>query len=149
MKVAKKLSTAYVEDGWDGSEEDRDDAVLVCSVTARDSGAVVEEMDVDVDTEVDGVRRLLSKVTALPLPLPSGPQITRRIGNSFAQLLTSNAVLIAVGLAGNGGGSGWTDWPGAAEGRREVPARRGDGDDIACAAGGETTSTGRPVDDGN
>lgn len=40
-------------------------------------------------------------------PLPSEPQITRRIGNSFAQLLTSNAVLIAVGLAAVGGGRGW------------------------------------------
>lgn len=43
----------------------------------------------------------------LPLPLPSGPQMTRRMGKSFAQLLTSNAVLIAVGLAGVGGGRGW------------------------------------------
>lgn len=37
---------------------------------------------------------------------PSGPQITSRIGNNFAQLLTSSAVLIALGLAGDGGGRG-------------------------------------------
>lgn len=37
---------------------------------------------------------------------PSGPQITNKIGNSFAQLLTSSAVLIALGLAGDGGGRG-------------------------------------------
>lgn len=40
------------------------------------------------------------------LPLPSAPQITSRIGKSFAQLLTSRAVLIAVGLAAVGGGRG-------------------------------------------
>ena len=41
-------------------------------------------------------------------PLPSAPpQITRRIGKSFAQLLTSRAVLMAVGLAAVGGGRGW------------------------------------------
>lgn len=33
------------------------------------------------------------------LPLPSGPQMTRRIGKSFAQLLTNKAVLMAVGVA--------------------------------------------------
>lgn len=48
---------------------------------------------------------LLSVLFAFPLP--SEPHITRRMGNSFAQLLTSNAVLIAVGLAAVGGGSGW------------------------------------------
>lgn len=54
-------------------------------------------------------------------PLPSGAQITRRIGKSFAQLLTRRAVLIAVGLAGNGGGSGWSDCKGAPDGRRDGP----------------------------
>lgn len=49
------------------------------------------------------------EVPPLPLllPLPSGPQMTRRIGKSLAQLLTRRAVLIAVGLAGEGGGRGW------------------------------------------
>lgn len=46
------------------------------------------------------------------LPPPSGPQMTRRIGKSFAQLLTSSAVLIALGLAGDGGGRGSTVWTG-------------------------------------
>lgn len=50
-------------------------------------------------------------LSAIELP-PSGtslslePQITRRIGKSLAQLLTKRAVLIALGLAGDGGGSG-------------------------------------------
>jgi hypothetical protein len=51
-------------------------------------------------------------------PLPSGPQMTRRMGKSLAQLLTSRAVLIAVGLAGDGGGRGWMLWIGAVEARR-------------------------------
>lgn len=34
------------------------------------------------------------------------PQITRSIGNSFGQLLTNRAVLMALGLGGDGGGSG-------------------------------------------
>lgn len=50
-------------------------------------------------------------------PLPSGPHITRRIGKSFAQLLTKSAVLMAVGLAGAGGGSGCTFRIGAVEAR--------------------------------
>ena len=33
--------------------------------------------------------------------------MTRRMGKSFAQLLTSSAVLMAVGLAAVGGGKGW------------------------------------------
>jgi hypothetical protein len=57
-------------------------------------------------------------VIPLPLPLPSAPQITRRMGKSFAQLLTSNAVLIAVGLAAVGGGRGWMFWIGAVDVRR-------------------------------
>ena len=36
------------------------------------------------------------------------PHITRSIGKSFVQLLTNRAVLIAFGLAGAGGGIGWT-----------------------------------------
>lgn len=35
------------------------------------------------------------------------PQITKRIGNNFGQLLTTRAVLMALGLGGDGGGSGW------------------------------------------
>lgn len=52
------------------------------------------------------------------LPLPSGPQMTSKMGKSFAQLLTSRAVLMAVGLAGDGGGRGRTLWTGAVEVRR-------------------------------
>jgi hypothetical protein len=52
------------------------------------------------------------------LPLPSGPQMTRRIGKSFAQLLTSRAVLMAVGLAGDGGGKGRMLCTGAVDARR-------------------------------
>lgn len=40
------------------------------------------------------------------LLVPSGPQMTRRMGKSFGKLLTSSAVEIAVGLAGVGGGRG-------------------------------------------
>lgn len=56
--------------------------------------------------------------------------MTSRIGNSFAQLLTSKAVLIAVGLAAVGGGRGWMFWGGAVEVRRE-----GSGRCCACVAG--------------
>ena len=48
-------------------------------------------------------------VTELPSSgtlLSLEPQITRRMGNSFGQLLTKRAVLIAFGLAGVGGGRG-------------------------------------------
>ena len=44
--------------------------------------------------------------------------MTRRMGKSFAQLLTSSAVLIAVGLAAVGGGSGLMRWRGAVDVRR-------------------------------
>lgn len=57
------------------------------------------------------------------LPRPSAPQITSRIGKTFAQLLTSNAVLIAVGLAAVGGGRGWIIWSGAVEVRRRGGGR--------------------------
>lgn len=62
-------------------------------------------------------------------PLPSAPQITRRMGKSFAQLLTSRAVLIAVGLAAVGGGRGWMFCGGA------IDVRRG-GTGCCCVAGG-------------
>lgn len=61
---------------------------------------------------------LLLLLLLLLLPLPSWPQMTRRIGKSFAQLLTNSAVLIAVGLAGVGGGRGWMFREGAVETRR-------------------------------
>lgn len=63
-------------------------------------------------------------------PLPSEPQITRRMGNSFAQLLTSNAVLIAVGLAAVGGGRGLMFWIGAVEARRMGAGLAGGGREI-------------------
>jgi hypothetical protein len=87
-------------------------------------------------------------VIPLPLPLPSAPQITRRMGKSFAQLLTSRAVLIAVGLAAVGGGRGWMFWIGAVDVRR-----RGGGGPCggsACwdcvvieGSGGEVVSLGK------
>lgn len=46
------------------------------------------------------------------------PQITKRIGNNFGQLLTTKAVLMALGLGGDGGGSGWIK-PGAVYTRRK------------------------------
>lgn len=61
------------------------------------------------------------------LPLPSAPQITRRIGKSFAQLLTSRAVLIAAGLAAVGGGRGWMFCRGAVDVRCRGGAGRGGG----------------------
>lgn len=60
-------------------------------------------------------------------PLPSGPQMTRRMGKSFAQLLTSSAVLMAVGLAGAGGGRGWTFVIGAVDARLKGGATGGGG----------------------
>jgi hypothetical protein len=48
------------------------------------------------------VAELPSSGTSLSLE----PQITRRIGKSFGQLLTKRAVLIAFGLAGSGGVGG-------------------------------------------
>jgi hypothetical protein len=74
------------------------------------------------------------------LPLPSAPQITSRMGKSFAQLLTSNAVLIAAGLAAVGGGRGWMFCSGAVEARRNGGAGRGGGIGGACASIGEVTS---------
>jgi hypothetical protein len=59
------------------------------------------------------------------LPLPSGPQMTRRIGKSFAQLLTSRAVLMAVGLAGDGGGKGRMLGAGAVDARRRGGGGKG------------------------
>lgn len=47
---------------------------------------------------------LLSGVPLSPVPL--GPQMTKRMGNSLTQLLTRRAVLMAAGLAGEGGGRG-------------------------------------------
>lgn len=76
----------------------------------RDGVIAVEELTLEMEV-----------VVVMFPPLPSGPQITRRIGNSFAQLLTRRAVLMAVGLAGNGGGSGWSDCRGAPDGRRDGP----------------------------
>lgn len=88
-------------------------------------------------------------VLLIPVPvlMPSAPQITRRMGKSFAQLLTRSAVLIAVGLAAVGGGSGWMFWIGAVDVRR-----RGGGGcceivDWDCAvvegSGGEVVSLGK------
>lgn len=79
------------------------------------------------------------------LPLPSAPQITSRMGKSFAQLLTSRAVLIAAGLAAVGGGRGWIFCSGAVDVRRRGGAGRGGGPiDVPCDSGdrsvGEVTS---------
>lgn len=82
----------------------------------------------------------------IPLPLPSAPQITRRMGKSFAQLLTSSAVLIAVGLAAVGGGRGWMFWIGAVDVRRSGGGGRCG--IVGCCAvdegsGGEVVSLGK------
>lgn len=53
--------------------------------------------------------------------------MTRRMGKSFAQLLTSRAVLMAVGLAGAGGGRGWTFVIGAMDARLKGGAAEGGG----------------------
>jgi hypothetical protein len=79
------------------------------------------------------------------LPLPSAPQITSRMGKSFAQLLTSRAVLIAAGLAAVGGGRGWIFCIGAVDVRRNGGAGRGGGPiDVFCGGGdssvGDVTS---------
>lgn len=66
---------------------------------------------------------LLEPETLDAFPLPSGPHMTRRMGKSFAQLLTSKAVLIAVGLAGEGGGRGLMLCAGAVEARRRGGGR--------------------------
>lgn len=78
-------------------------------------------------------------------PLPSAPQITRRMGKSLAQLLTRRAVLIAVGLAAVGGGRGWMFWGGAVEVRREGSG----GGCVAGGAGGGGADWGRGVIDGS
>lgn len=54
------------------------------------------------------------------------------MGKSFAQLLTSSAVLMAVGLAGAGGGRGWTFVIGAVEARLKGGATGGG----SCGRGG-------------
>ena len=66
---------------------------------------------------------LLDPETLDAFPLPSGPQMTRRMGKSFAQLLTSKAVLMAVGLAGEGGGRGLMLCAGAVDARRRGGGR--------------------------
>jgi len=76
----------------------------------------------------------------LLLPLPSAPQITSRIGKSFAQLLTSRAVLIAVGLAAVGGGRGRMFWGGAVEARRRGGGGRCDA--VMGAPGGRSDGSG-------
>lgn len=53
---------------------------------------------------------------AVSVPL-SDPHMTRRIGKSFVQLLTRSAVLIALGLGGEGGEDGCA-CTGVAEERR-------------------------------
>lgn len=70
----------------------------------------------------------------------SAPQMTRRMGKSFAQLLTSRAVLIAVGLAAVGGGRGRIRCNGA------VDVRRGSGGRcvIGDGSGGVVTSLESP-----
>jgi hypothetical protein len=80
---------------------------------------------------------------SLELPLPSVPQITRRMGNSLAQLLTRSAVLIAAGLAAVGGGRGWMFCGGAVDARRSGGGRvRRDG---PCGGSiGEVTSAEEP-----
>lgn len=89
-------------------------------------------------------------VIPLLLPLSSAPQITSRMGKSLAQLLTSRAVLIAVGLAAVGGGRGWMFWIGAVDVRWRGGGGRCGG--IACAgcvfsegSGGEVVSLGERV----
>jgi hypothetical protein len=75
-----------------------------------DAGDVNEEMAAAVAVIVL-CNIVAAGLSAAELP-PSGtslslePHITRRMGNSFGQLLTKRAVLIALGLAGDGGGSG-------------------------------------------
>jgi hypothetical protein len=69
-----------------------------------------------LDRALVTVARVLCSIVAAGLSaaeLPSSgtslsfdPHITRRIGKSFGQLLTNRAVLMALGLGGDGGGSG-------------------------------------------
>lgn len=92
-------------------------------------------------------------VMLVPVPEPvlvlmaSEPQITRRMGNSLAQLLTRRAVLIAVGLAAVGGGRGWIFWIGAVDVRRRGGGGRCGIVDWGCAvsegSGGEVVSLGK------
>jgi hypothetical protein len=118
-----------------GVDSGTDDASFVAQVCTTDSDARAAG-DVGCAVVATGVipfsacwiRRVCAglMVSLLPgacgsvgaLPLPSGPQMTRRMGKSFAQLLTSSAVLTAVGLAGEGGGRGWTVWTGPVGVRR-------------------------------
>lgn len=93
-------SAARAEDVWSAS------AVAVC-LNALCIGA-----------ECVGERPTPPAASSLELPLPSVPQITRRMGNSLAQLLTRSAVLIAAGLAAVGGGKGWMLCGGAVDARR-------------------------------
>lgn len=87
-----------------------------------DVAAAAAAVAVDVGEEEDAVERTSTVfwrsivaagllVSVLPVSgtslVPSGPQMTSRIGNNFGQLLTSSAVLIMLGLAGDGGGRGW------------------------------------------
>lgn len=59
--------------------------------------------------------------------------MTRRMGNSFVQLLAISAVLIALGLAGAGGGIGCTRSTAVDEERRGIC---GEGGDSCCGFGG-------------
>lgn len=94
-------------------DEDSDEKYVLCGFDGVGGGcweatgnvappenALAKRLCWDIDRESDVFR-------ALSGPVASGPQITRRIGKSFVQLLTRRAVLIELGLAGAGGGIGW------------------------------------------
>lgn len=76
--------------------------------------------------------------------MPSVPQITSRMGNILAQLLTSNAVLMAVGLAAVGGGRGLICCGGAVDARRN-----GGGGRCGTGAVGVVAEIGWGVDEGS
>lgn len=80
-------------------------------------------------------------------PLRSAPQMTSKMGKSFAQLLTRSAVLIAVGLAAVGGGRGRIRCSGAVDVRRGGCGRCGIGAGRLGGVGEGSGGVVIPLDD--
>lgn len=128
-----KAEVALEGDGQGGREQED-----VAAAVAADVG---DEVAVEERTSTVFCRNIAAAgllVSLLPVSgtslLPSGPQMTSRIGNSFGQLLTSSAVLIALGLAGDGGGRGWIVCEGVVDTRRSGAGTPPPGTGAGCRA---------------
>ncbi|KAI5286697.1 hypothetical protein KEM54_006584 [Ascosphaera aggregata] len=74
-----------------------------CSAVVGSGRAVTIEIAISVNVVIADV---VDGLGVSSEPSVSGVQMTRRIGNNFAQLLTISAMLMKLTLAGVGGGTG-------------------------------------------